>query len=1759
MSHPLAFNGTLGAVDVPPCIQEKLKDLRARAADGRTKHLSAYTIDAPITEADVERWRIRLSQSAPPPSAPNATFLGGGFLNAATVLAMSNDADRRRAIHKLAPMQPFDPCKAFRLPMSKVLMHRRKWLPYRQRFPIYQCRGPILDALLNNYVVALIAPQGSGRTNQLPQVISETEAFKSQRVIVVCPTVLAAQRTVTRLREERCEEPSTTTVGLCIPMQYDVVQGTHIAVTTADMLVRQLLCDPLLLRVGCVIFDDIHIRTPLVELCMSFIRSTLRLLKEECAIEKRGGALRLVVNCADDSTAASITEYFGSDYAVRVNLQQILQRDLKIYPDGTQNSVSAFVTPCMLYLEETMQWLTKCEEEGSFICRDPAEELVHYVENIGVVAKVMAAVDADFSNDDKLRSHWCPIIVNAVHHYCLADGKETVEMGREGQPEKAAIVVIAPNAHSVAVIAESLRRYSDGTSAVEEQNDKKQQSGFSSLNICVLPESMMDEEACLPDLCGEKMKDNSGRLVIVTTPLMAQTGLPSTLTVSFVVDCARRSYSCFDVDTGGEVSAMSYSYVQELSRRQTVARLPHTVVDSSCAKSGSSFTSSCMVLQLIPKLVLYSAHHRRYSADHTHHAVFHMRWDEYLQLYHFLQAYEEGLRCCESTGTSGSEANNPLSTRVSQLFSSHFIGVPPSSSSRYEQLRRIFVALEEQLGRLGHLVQAGDAGSPARLSPLGVAAVCLPWSVPVVRLLLFSRLCECLIPATVIAASWTLGDFFSSYGNKPSAEARELIQEARAFFSRDTGSDMVGTYHAYRMWLTLRDGSEEGEEAFLSESQISREVLMKFEQRQLSFLRILKATGIISSLSMLMGINRGDDEQDATGTLSAALSSAVLDIPENALLEGHILLQCITAAIYPQCAIPHDDGTVSSLNSVESAVRNATSNAAGLGGRTQRPIPLPAIYSRQSVMSVQAVYGQFTDKLFLYFDCDRLPDGGVLLLQGASPLCMDAAVVACGELCESPKPSTHRCRGWTSVLTTRWRQTSSARRLPPPAQLPPVSIPLALYDTIRVHSVIMCVDGMFSVHLRCTAASWLKLLREQTRCRLQALVGDKLWPSENEAAVGLQEAWEWWSRRVREAQSWLREERGTLKEENTIRTAVQADENCENVLLWPFYQYTANPGRPPSVVPPKRGQGMKADADSQILDAAAASASAQPTAYTGRLPDPVMDANIQHSARSIAKARSREQEAIFLKTYPDLFAFLDPEHEFHGYYLHVLRREAPDLEVLGDNLEELEKFLQELETDVQREVGIYCEGGVYGGTNGDSQQEGASAVPGRGSDAPYQFQEVNAEEYMVSYGMQVESSAEHVTRPRSLFKAHDASSIGSRSLDNNRSVPQASSFFSQANVADAPPSGILGEAGEEGSQQDAPPPTNSTVLTDNFTFDKDQGNQSTAPPVMGVEASAVSGPSSGDDNNAGHGTTLLEQLLAMKGANIVQQPQNTDVEFGSTPKDSSALPVLPELSVPAIPNASVPVWPGGALGLQQPPPFAQGPGFSVPASSGVGSNMSALMKSQIVKDLLEVMGVPTASPPVNPLTIPPPPLPAEAFANCPPSVLVYPLPPREFGNIPLIIAKALGETMGVKVGPTRIVGTVGRVEVPNHKVEARALELKSFTCVGRKVHIFKNDRIVDGIQKPSVGRLVKSNANVRGGILQHVSGEEAGGEKFRGKEGGGGVLHANGGGYLGARHAVDAMVRDPRTKSRKLSNVAQIGLLTDSEDDGDSSSNSASD
>ncbi|CUF74841.1 Hypothetical protein, putative [Bodo saltans] len=398
----------------------------------------------------------------------------------------------------------------------------------------------------------------------------------------------------------------------------------------------------------------------------------------------------------------------------------------------------------------------------------------------------------------------------------------------------------------------------------------------------------------------------------------------------------------------------------------------------------------------------------------------------------------------------------------------------------------------------------------------------------------------------------------------------------------------------------------------------------------------------------------------------------------------------------------------------------------------------------------------------------------------------------------------------------------------------------------------------------------------------------------------------------------------------------------------------------------------------------------------------------------------------------DNFAFLRQDHQYHEYYLYILKKEAPHLDWLGDDLVELENWLQDLERQIEKDADASFL------QNGQQHQQ----YQQNGQHDPTGYEEVSEEQFTAELQRQREAeeaqqkAAEeerrrkeaanppHLPKPGSTtqFLSPDASAqgVGSGMLHGGNTLLQQ----------------LMAMAGRTNA---APPPTAATL--------------SSAPPAL----------------------PPLDGPAASSAASIFGKKKNA-APPPTTATLNSAPPALPPLDGPAASSAAS-IF-GNIPGVAPPPP-------SAPQEQLSASDLLAIIgggggNGSIFGESLPLFNAPPALR-AHPLTIPPPPLPSEAVQNRSPSVIVEPLPNAPGMNLPLVLAKALGETLDMKVGPTLIIGDVARIEVPSISVESRAIALKHFYCLGSKLTIIKNDRIIDNPSRVNSSRIMELKERLHGG------------------------------------------------------------------------------
>lgn len=1890
---------------------ERLQQPDATAAAGVDTRRPNYLLDVPVSAIDVDRWEKRW-QEAMSAVSPFLPSLGVGtkgqlyFQHASMAYAALMTVDEASApmnapsTRRLAPLPPFVFATVKALPMTQLLKMRRQWLPHRQRFAVHQQRMGFLDAVLNHALVALIGPAGSGRTLQVPIVLSETEVLKRGRLIVVSANAAAARLTTLRLREERGEDVQhSRTVAAAVPNHNETTESTSVVVTTAEVMLRQLLCDPCLEDVGCVVFDDAHLRNESTELCLSLLRDLLAVQQQwehqrgapggSAAVSSANGPaaghdadtaqgpnavrrrrLHVVLNCPDEACATTLLSFLAPSRCTATTF--VLQTAPTLMTANTT-----------LYLEEAVQWLLKTEKEGSCLISDSAAmeaTLVSYAENVDAVARIMAASDADFAHPAAFRRYWLPLIQQCVDEFDKADRHVAGATAGQGSSPLSAIVLVAPNNHYVHVIANAMR----------EAQRTAAEGDVAASRVCTALAEDSPFSSFLTVAQRTAVKDACQRWIIVATSELSQSVLPSGLDVGLVIDCARNGYTTVDTTTMADTVVIEYSTIAQLRHRRKLAKM--TATASPAAGGDGSTPASPVVIQLIPKSILHGAHHRRLSADPAQHIIFRLPFSRYVQVYQVLQAREEAalsqraafsLSAAGGANSSSAAGGGPsIASKVSAVLASQLIGVPAATATRYEAVRRIMASVESYLRAAGHLAVDHTAGSPGMgqlvLQPMAVLSLCLPVPLQVGRLLIVGSLLRSSLAAvTAVGALWCCSDLLSLQGagavrvadaSDATREAVEelaaLLTEARLFFSRDSLSDVVSAFHVYQMWCSTK-AKQEAERDFLEECGVAGEVLQAVFDTQVQLCMLMRTFGLLQQPgdgdeSSRAGAGESEAERalrvcvesvqqstsDSVAQVSSALAGAMAALsPEVATSRG--LHACVTAALYPSCVVPTGE---EGIGLVYDSVSTSSIGGAGGGGEpsgsgapaagTGRRV---ASFSSDCVLADAVQCAKAAGRPFLFL-AKSIADAATreaavmgtsstvaaTVVEQVDPLHEAAAVVFCGNFYERPRKAPTRCRGWSSVLTSRWRETRRARALPPVSQLPPTCISVQSYDTVHCNHVIFTMDQNLSLTMRSTTAKWLQQLRTHVGAYLTALArgvatsnsNGSLREASSALAAELAEAWEWWERRHEQGRDWLREERVVvaLQHQQKEETASAAKIAALRQRLFGYYEWQIRPGTPAAVVLPSnaerqafaksaaaaaaaatKGSGEVDNGDAGAAaedDAAAEGAGGVQATYSGKVPPADVDHIFRLCVKSVAAKGTREAEAQLLRDNPDMFGFLNPEDEFHEYYLYLLRQAAPDMEVLGDNLEELIAFLEDLEAELREELGlphpnaaaqedaggvlgrhVNGEDGVYGASaagiwggdvSGDANGQWNSSPFGGGyavHDVPVGEGDVDGYGDGDGGGLQLESAAINL-------KKSAGPTLAEKIEEAKRA--QANAAPTMGKSADMAPPMMVGVPAEplQMSLPTAPSPASG-----NTPFVSTNAGETLADKLRAMQMAAMGGsagsasdlarlqfsaqpsadPTSAQPESAAPcgvlpppptAADLLAVINGGEGADVAPPQASLDLDFHQAPPTTEE---LLDLLGPALPT-SAPA-----------DPFAAGSGLG--STRGTAPLPSATMAAMM-------MGMPT-----TPLHRPPPAIPAKAVEERPPSVLVYPVPDiRKYGNVRLLLAKSLSESLNMRVGPTTIVGHVARIDVPNRNVEARALALKKFTCGDAKitVHLFKNDRIIDDPEREERERRKRREELRQQEAERHLerrrrTGASAGGDTPAGAKASrrAGNVGAALTGSAGidptspdafndpSAYTADAPVLSAKVDVAKATSM-RIGVLSSSEDDDDASSSADS-
>ena len=137
--------------------------------------------------------------------------------------------------------------------------------------PIWEIHSPIVDALRAGNGLVLVAPTGSGKTTQVPQMLLDAGLAGDKQIVVLQPRRVAARTVAARVAwERRC--PLGAEVGYQIRFDDQTSLGTRISYVTEGILLRWLQEDHALSKVGIVLFDEFHERNLLSDVALALVK-----------------------------------------------------------------------------------------------------------------------------------------------------------------------------------------------------------------------------------------------------------------------------------------------------------------------------------------------------------------------------------------------------------------------------------------------------------------------------------------------------------------------------------------------------------------------------------------------------------------------------------------------------------------------------------------------------------------------------------------------------------------------------------------------------------------------------------------------------------------------------------------------------------------------------------------------------------------------------------------------------------------------------------------------------------------------------------------------------------------------------------------------------------------------------------------------------------------------------------------------------------------------------------------------------------------------------------------------------------------------------------------------------------------------------------------------------------------------------------------------------------------------------------------------
>jgi ATP-dependent helicase HrpB len=171
--------------------------------------------------------------------------------------------------------------------------------------PIWEIHSRIVATLASGNRLVLVAPTGSGKTTQVPQMLLDAGVAGGGKIVVLQPRRVAARTVAARVAWERKGQLGGE-VGYQIRFDDQTGLGTRISFVTEGILLRWLQDDSALSGVGAVIFDEFHERNLLSDVALALVKHLQR--------ERRSDLKIAVMSATLD--AEPVAEYLADEKGI---------------------------------------------------------------------------------------------------------------------------------------------------------------------------------------------------------------------------------------------------------------------------------------------------------------------------------------------------------------------------------------------------------------------------------------------------------------------------------------------------------------------------------------------------------------------------------------------------------------------------------------------------------------------------------------------------------------------------------------------------------------------------------------------------------------------------------------------------------------------------------------------------------------------------------------------------------------------------------------------------------------------------------------------------------------------------------------------------------------------------------------------------------------------------------------------------------------------------------------------------------------------------------------------------------------------------------------------------------------------------------------------------------------------------------------------------------------------------------------------------